>query len=381
MWVLDRRRFLTVVAGAAAYTALRPHWAWAARSRSRLLTLQPWTLPAEAGRSPIEVARNLVGAAVLAPSHWNTQPWRFECEGTSIRLVADTQRSLPVIDPDQRNLYAALGAALENMVIAARAYGLRPNVTYFPHGGANQVVAEIAWTNGEMRRDRALFAAIPERRTNRREYDGRGIYMQNRAQLIAQIPDGVHLHWVDDRRVLRGIADGVHESVRARVLEPRAQTEQFGWMRFGDDDAQRRGDGITVESLEIGGLAGWLGGRTFRPRSWLLRFGAEGAARQARTGVRTAGALALLTMPRAGEAQWLAAGQAYERFALRATELGIAHQPLSEPLENSATRTEVLQRFGANGEQPVLLVRLGHAKRPPASVRRSVALVASFRNS
>jgi nitroreductase len=370
-----------LVGGAAAYAALRPHLAWAARGRRNLASLQPWSLPGEPGRGSIEIARNLIGAAVLAPSHWNTQPWRFECDGPSIRLVADTQRSLPAIDPDQRNLYAALGAALENMVIAARAYGLRPAVTLLPHGGANHVVAEIAWTAGEPARDRTLFTAIPERRTNRREYDGRSIYLQNRAQLIAQIPDGVRLHWVDDRRTVRALADAAHESVRARVLDPRAQAEQYRWMRFGDDDARRRGDGISVESLEIGGLAGWLGGRTFRPRSWLLRFGAEGAARQARTGLRTSGAVALLTTPRAGEAHWIAAGQAYERFALRATGLGIAHQPIGEPLDQPATRNEVLGRFGATGEHPVLLVRLGHAKRPPASVRRSVALVASFRTT
>ena len=42
---------------------------------------------------------------------------------------------------------------------------------------------------------------------------------------------------------------------------------------------------------------------------------------------------------------------------------------------------EVLQGFDAFAEQPSALIRLGRAKPPQASLRRSVALVTSFRNS
>lgn len=378
---IDRRRFLILAGSAAAYTVLRPQLAWARRVRADMLTLQPWSLPAEPGASSVEIARSLIGAAVLAPSHWNTQPWRFESEGTAIRIVADLQRSLPAIDPDQSSLMMSLGAGLENLLIAARAYGLRPTASYFPHDGAGNVVAEVTWTAGDSPRDRAMFAAIPERRTNRHEYDGRGIFLQNRAQLTAQIPEGLRLYWVDDRETLHRLAALAHDAVHARVLDARAQAEQYAWMRFGDDEARRRGDGVTVAALEFGGPARWLAGRYFSPHSWLLRFGAQAAARKARAAIQSSGAVALLTTSRAGEAQWLAAGQAYERFALKATTLGIAHQPMNEAIESAPARSEVLQRFGAAGERPLMLVRLGHAKSPPASVRRSVAVVASFRSS
>src|SRR5262249_448339 len=66
------------------------------------------------------------------PSHWNTQPWRFESEGQMIRIVVDRQRALTQIDPDGRSLYLSVGAALENLLIAARAYGLRPTVLSLP---------------------------------------------------------------------------------------------------------------------------------------------------------------------------------------------------------------------------------------------------------
>src|SRR5690349_21784058 len=120
---LDRRRFLVLVGGALAYSALAPAEALAKKVRSESVTLQPWTLPAQAPATSIDLARAVIGAGVLAPSHWNTQPWRMETDGEQIRLVADGTRALPVCDPDQRSMMLALGASLENMVIALRAWG------------------------------------------------------------------------------------------------------------------------------------------------------------------------------------------------------------------------------------------------------------------
>ena len=377
---IHRRRFLILAGGAAAYLALRPHGAWARRAARPQPVLQPWTLPDEPPAGALETARSLVAAAVLAPSLWNSQPWRFEVEGSTIRLVADGQRSLPITDPAQRGLMISLGAALENLLVAARAYGLRPNVTYAPHDGPGGLVAEVTWSNGDLRRDRPMFGAIVERRTNRRMYDERGILAPNRAQLIAQVPEGFLLHWIDDRDRIESVADLAHQAIHERVLDRRAEAEQYSWMRF-DDDARRRGDGVSVDELELGGPARWMAGRYFNPESWFLRFGAQSAAKQARSAVRSAGALALLVAVRGGEAQWLTGGQAYERFALKATTLGIAHQPINALIESDRYRAEVLRQFAAGGEEPLMLLRLGHSKSPPPAVRRNVALVASFRNS
>lgn len=379
---LDRRRFLVVLGGVAALSALRPPMAWARRLERGLPPLQPWTLPQEAPTDPIGLARALIGSAVLAPSHWNSQPWRFEVETTSLRLVADTRRALPVTDPDRRGMMLSLGAALENLLVAARAWGLRPSVTYLPHGGEGDVVAEVSWAPGDgQRRDRGLFAAIPRRRTNRRTYDTRGIYMQNRAQLDAQMSEGLSIKWIDDHGQIRRIAEVAHDATRDQMRDPRAEREQYGWMRFGDGDSRRHGDGVSVEALELGGPAKWFAGRYFDPDSWFLRFGADSYAKQTRDAVRSSGALALLCASGTGDAAWLMAGQAYERVALKATQLGISQQPLSAPIERAGPRAELARRFGVDEEQPLMLLRVGHARKPDPSPRRAVAVVSTFRNS
>jgi len=377
---LDRRRFLIVVGGAAAYAALRPYAGLAQKAGAALPPLQPWTLPDHAPASEIELARWLIGAAVLAPSHWNTQPWRFEVEGPVIRLLGDPQRALHVIDPERRAMRLSLGAALENLLVAARAWGLRPTVSYKQPGDATGVVAEVAWTGGEVPRDRALFLAIVDRRTNRREYDGRGLFRENRAALSVQVPDGFRLHWIDDRDRIQTIGQLAHDAVHEQVMDRQAQAERFAWTRF-DDDARRRADGVSVGALALGGPAKWLAGRYLNPKSWFLGQGAGSLGKQARKCVRSSGALVLLTAPERREESWLLGGQVYERFALKATQLGIAHQPISAPIEQERFRPDLLVHFGAAGEDPLMFLRLGHADRPRETERRAVALVASFRKA
>ena len=377
---LGRRAFLIAVGAAAGYAAVRPHLAWARKTREALPPLQPWSLPADPPGSPVELARAIIGAGILAPSLWNTQPWRMEVDATTLRLVADPARSLPVGDPDQRGLMVSLGASLENMLVAMRAYGLRPTVSYFPHGERGPV-AQVSWTAGDLRRDRNLLAAIPQRRTNRRNYDGRGIILQNRSALAAQIPEDLRLYWLDDRKKIRDIADVAHDAAYTMVRDAAVQRECMAWLRFGDDDERRTGDGVTIDDLGFAGPADWFAGRYFDPDSWFVRFGAGSAAKRARESIRSAGALALLTAPGRDETRWLAGGQAYERFALKATELGIAHQPLNGAIQSIRHRADALRGFGASGEEPLMLVRMGGAKRPKPSARRGVALVASFRNS
>jgi len=387
---LDRRRFLVVLGGAVAWTALeptlRPAIGWAKRASGTLPALQPWSLPEVLPQAPVEAARALIGAAILAPSHMNSQPWRFEVDTGEVRMLLDAQRTLPLDDPDQRFAQISLGAALENLLVAARAWGQHPTVRYLPWGttprpGTSLTVATLTWQAGERPRDRLLFSVLTERRSNPRGFDGREITIPNRGQLLAQVGEEVRAHWLDDRDDVRAVADVVHDSVRALMEDREAQAERRAWLRGSDSEARERGDGVTAERLGLGGPARWLSGRALSPKSMLYGWGASSLAKGQRDLVRSSGAVALLTLPAKSDAGWILGGQAYERFALRCATLGIAQQPLSAPIASPRHRAILARRFRAEGEEPLLLVRLGHAKPPDPTPRRGVALVSTYRTS
>ncbi len=383
---LDRRRFLVVLGGAAALHALGPTWAFARRVAHALPTLQPWSLPEVLPNGGLEAARALIGAAILAPSHWNAQPWRFEVDGGEVRLVLDAARTLPADDPDQRFAQMSLGAALENLLVAARAWGQQPTVRYLPWGaspraGASLVAASVSWSPGEAAHDRALFAAIPARRSNPHAFDGRALPAASRNQLQAQVGEEVRVHWLEDRGDLRAVGALVHDAIEVVQADRRAQSDRQRWLRDSERDAQGRGDGMTAERLGLGGPARWFAGRSLDPNSRFYGWGAASLAKDVRELVRGSGALALLTLPARSPAGWIVGGQAYERFALRATSLGLAQHPLSAPIQSERHRTLLARRFQAEGEEPLLLVRVGHAEPPPATPRRGVALVSTDRTS
>lgn len=382
---LGRRRFLILLGGAAAYAALTPRMGWAGR-KARRRAESIWTLPDALPANGIEATRALIGAAILAPSYWNAQPWRFEADLTELRLTLDPSRTLPACDPDQRFAMLSLGAALENLLVAARAWGLQPTVQHLPFGtavrpGTSLVVARVTWIPGEQPRDRLLFAALGERRTNPDHYGGRTIAMDHRTQMLAQVPEDLRLRWLDDRNSIRRVARLVRDATEEIASDSRSQAERFGWMRLSDGAAKRRGDGVTPEHMGLGGPLGWLAARALHPRSRVHGWGTGSWAHEAEDTVRSSGALALLTAPKRSDATAIVAGQVYERLALYATAFGLAQQPLSAPIESAKHRAALAARFGASGEEPLLLVRLGHAKPPDPSPRRAVALVSTWRNS
>ncbi len=383
---LDRRRFLVLLGGASAWHLLEPSLVWAKRAAATLPVLQPWALPESLPAHPIEAARALIGAAILAPSNWNTQPWRFEVDAGELRVLLDPRRTLPLDDPDQRFAQMSLGAALENMLVAARAWGQQPSVRYLPWGAAPRpgsalVVAAVTWQPAERPRDRMLYAALTERRSNARSFDGRAITIPNRAQLLAQVGEEVRVHWLEDRGDVNAVADVAHDAVRAVMADRGAQAERRAWLRGSDGEVRQRGDGVTPERLGMGGPARWLSGRSLHPQSRFYGWGSSSMSKDTRGLVRSSGALALLTLPARSDAGWIVGGQAYERFALRAATLGIAQHPLSAPVASPRHRAILARRFHAEGEEPLLLVRLGHAKPPSPTPRRGVALVSTYRTS
>lgn len=383
---LDRRRFLVVLGGTAALHAVGPQLAWARRAAGTLPALQPWSLPEVLPTNPIEAGRALVGSAVLAPSHWNAQPWRFEVDAAELRIVLDAQRTLPLDDPDQRFAHMSLGAALENMLVAARAWGQQPSVRYLPWGiapraGSSLVAAAVSWHPGERSRDRLLFSALTERRSNARPFDRRAITTPNRNQLQAQVGEEVRVHWLEDRGDIEAVGELVHDAVENVLQDRRAQAERARWLRGSDGDVRNRGDGVTAERLGLGGPARWLAGRSLNPKSRFYGWGSASMAKDTRDLVRSSGALVLLTLPQRSDAGWLLGGQAYERLALRCSTLGIAQHPLSAPIASERHRLLIARRFHAEGEEPLLLVRLGHAKPPSPMPRRGVALVSTYRTS
>ena len=121
------------------------------------------------------VLAQCVHAATLAPSIYNSQPWRFRIRRGGIDVLADTMRALPAIDPDGREMHISLGAAVLNMQVLLTANGVRPQVALLPDPAHPRVVARVTG-GGEVTpslRDVVMVSAVKRRRTARVPYEDR----------------------------------------------------------------------------------------------------------------------------------------------------------------------------------------------------------------
>jgi hypothetical protein len=296
----------------------------------------------------------VVAAGVLAANPHNTQPWRFAVSGDVVDLHADPGRRMPVNDASDREHFAGLGSAIENMVVAA---GGDAEVALFPEGTASEHVARIALGAGGSGRDRALAEAIPDRHTNRGPYTGEPVDLTGFAEQASRIP-GAEVVWITDR----------------------AARDRLGAL-YVDIDEHR--DGLTLDGQGLGGLTLPAAkilpaqSRTDGDAFWL------GATRDVHTA--TAAAYGVVVVDDAADrTAQVVGGRLLARMHLTATALGLGFHPMNQITERIdrdralGARDAFSDRWAAVLGRPastgLVSFRIGHPERAPGlSPRRALA--------
>jgi hypothetical protein len=318
---------------------------------------------------PREELLDLVRHAVMAPSGHNTQPWQFAISERTIEIRADFTRRLPVVDPDDHALFISLGAALENLRIAACRRGLEPEVDYFPRAAADSLVVRITGSGRPVENE--LFHAIPERQSTRSDYDGRTIpSAELRALEEAGAERGVRVRIFTGKPEIEDIVELVMEGNRRQMNDRAFVRELIDWVRFSRSEAETHGDGLIGAAMGMPSVPRWLGEPIMKA---LLRPGAE-ASRAAKR-IRGSSALVLFVAEKHEREHWVRLGQSFERVALAATLRGIRNAHMNMPCEVPEVREQFRRHLGLTVEEPLLLLRIGYGRQMPRSPRRPTSEV------
>lgn len=362
MGAMMSRRNL-VVGGGAAAAAAAGLWAFSSAPDYDAAAAAIWRHQAPADGAD---AKYLVHYATLAANSHNSQPWRFRTTAAGMTILPDLSRALPVVDPDNHHLHVSLGCAAENALLAARAAGRSAEAAYLVEAGGR---VELAF--GPRGVPDPLFEAIPARQCTRSDYDGRTVRVEDIALLRAAARiEGCELLLIHDRRQIERVLELVLIANTAQVSDPAFTTELKGWLRFNARAAMTTRDGLYSGCSGNPPLPTWLGrimfGAVFKPQAESDRY-----ARQ----VRSSSGLAVIVSEHDDPAHRIAAGRAYQRFALQATTLGIRHAHLNQPVEMTATRPQLAALLGIGARRPDLVLRYGYAPSMPRSLRRPLAEV------
>ncbi len=317
----------------------------------------------------------ILAAAARAPSTHNSQPWRVRVIAPDLWMVGgDASRRLPAVDPADRELALSLGAFLEHLVTAASALGFEAQLGDAGGAIASDLVRVTLFRARSEPRGLEDLDRIARRRTLRKGYSSAPLSSDDLGSLAL----GPRVHWFPrGTKEADWLAEAAVQSFQQQTFRDAAQAELARWIRLSGANATA--DGLTPDTMEVGGLAGFymrhfmdagsVTGKRFRAAS------VDAVRAQAREG---AGWL-VLEAPDESTSSLLDTGGAFARRALVLRERRLAAHPMSQVLEEEPWRAEISRSLGLAGRAQFVL-RVGHVDRcpEPVSLRRPVSAFASL---
>jgi hypothetical protein len=320
--------------------------------------------------------------ASLAPSGHNTQPWVVRILEPSHWVIgSDKKRWLPAVDPENRELLLGIGAFIENLVLAAGTFGYEVDIQITANSSLERDIAEIRLKKGKT----ADFPLekIRKRRTVRSGYTDQEIKAEDLKYItkhdatsctVANVHSPHSFYFPNNSLQGKYLQEGTIAANRAQAFRDPAQEELASWIRWSNKDARQYRNGLTSESMEIRGFAGWYVRNFYNRESVLKKSFREQTVDIVSKQVKTCGGWLVVTSADSNIPTLIDYGRVFGNMLLKIREKMIAIHPMTQMLEEEAWKNRIVKELGISGEVQWIL-RIGYLKSypDPVSLRRSVS--------
>jgi nitroreductase len=307
-----------------------------------------------------------VVAASLAPSIFNTQPWRWHVANDSAELYCDRSRQLQAADPNGRLMIISCGGALHHALIALAAEGYIVETEYFPDEADSDLLAPLRLAGKEPVNSAAMrqYQSLLNRHTDRRPFADEPVPETALSDLRKAVESkGAHLQTLRNEQVITLIA-AVSWAENTEMADPAYRAELAQWT----NRPAGAEDGIPVDTAAGPTL------RRVPVREFTLDVqGAQPDADPSDMYAR----YALLSTDGDTPTNWLRAGEALSTVLIAAVEAGLAVSPMSGATEVPASREQLRALLSGIG-YPQIALRIGITDQPspvPAAGRRNAASI------
>jgi len=289
------------------------------------------------------IVKELVQAAILAPTGGNAQPWKWKYDNKNLYLFIHSEYEPKLVDFRNTASFIGLGAATENLVLKAHQLHQEVRIDKFPLGHTSKLIAVFHFFNEgnadempglESHIADELADAIPNRIVNRQVTPTQIIEparLQKLIEIARSVPGG-DLKFVTDRKDIATISDIIGVANRVRVMNKNGHLEFMAEIRWTEEDAQKHKTGIDINTLGLtpGQLAGFNMVKDWEVVEYLNEWqGGSALERLTRKSANAASAIGLITMPSFGSDNFFEGGRAVERVWLAAAKDNISFGPLS----------------------------------------------------
>jgi hypothetical protein len=321
-----------------------------------------------------EEEMDILYLASLAPSGHNTQPWTVKIVEPQHWIVGSArERRLPAVDPQNREVLLSIGAFLENLVIAAAVHGYAVDLSVIAKNPVDKEVVDVRLRKGQP--SDFPLEKIKMRRTVRNHFSDREIGADDlkhitlhdkRPHLVdVMMPHG--FYFPNSSPQGRHLQEGTIEANKKQAFRDPAQQELANWIRWSHKDAEKHRNGLTPDSMEIGGVAGFYVRNFYNRDSVLSNSFRETTVDTVAKQVRTCGGWLVVTSQDSRVETLIEYGRMFEAMLLRIRERKIAIHPTTQMLEETPRRDEVAKELGLSGEVQWIL-RIGYLSSYPDPV-------------
>lgn len=302
--------------------------------------------------------------AILAPSGHNTQPWKIKINNESLELIADFSRSLPVIDPFNRQLITSVGAAAGNIFTALNYFGFNYNFEYINKNNDNFSVL-ISPIKGRITnpKDKNLFHAITKRRTNRNPFDEKlidGLIIQSFHTIVSEEKIKFSVMEGNYREKLISI---IEQGDKLQSSNQKFCKELSAWVHPDRSDSKDGIPGYAFGQNDVITTSGpfYIGN---------LDWGKIQAGRD-RNLIKGSPLIVILESKKNEPEDWFKTGVALERLLLCAASDNISASYLNQPLEIPELYELVKSELNIKG-YPQQILRMGYGKNVKPTPRRNL---------
>ena len=315
---------------------------------------------------------NILFLASLAPSGHNTQPWFVQyIEPYHWIIGNDKSKWLPGVDPTQRETILSIGAFTQNLEYAASNLGYHAQFTILASNNQDEDVVSVK-LNKASNAPKYNIEKIKQRRTIRSNYLSEVLKKEDIDELMVGERDA--FHWLPNTsKEHQYLNEQTIEANRLQSYRDAAQSELADWIRFSSKDAEKHGDGLTTASMEIEGVPAWVLRNFYGKSSVMKKNFREQNIDNVRKQVTQSAGWFLITSKDNAVTTLLDTGRRLQRLWLNIREKGIAIHPMTQILEETATKEAFNSSIGIN--DPVqFILRTGYVKTypQPVSLRRPV---------
>ncbi len=351
---------------------------------------KPWEK--EYAKSFTDARVQLLAYGLLAANGHNMQPWRIKLDKTDSRvfyLYADSRRFTKEVDPYARQMMISQGTFLEYVLAGGEQTGYKTQIELFPEGsyeegnliGSMDSIPVAKVTLAETSPvDNELFDAMYLPDTNRSAYRATTLSKTDKSKLMETNTDtDLSLEILEDDRNMEKLREIAMKGIEIEAGTERVMKETEIIFRPNEYVKNNYGYGFSVEGQGSSGLMKHLmqGLVTIFPSMNQGKASADLFVKAGQTSVDHTPAFLLIKSRDNSRINQIKSGMLYSRLILKAHNLGLVMQPLSQPLEEYPEMENVYDKihreYAQNGDTIQMLVRIGKpTKEAPLSMRQDV---------